>query len=324
MGFETPVTWGYCLPAMLDDRPYMRTPSWESGRGVTFYLLIVTTAFFVLQSVVEYYLPSFANPPTSGINRYFALSLEGLSKGYVWQLLTYQLLHGGVWHLVFNLLAIYFFGRALEETLTRADYLRLYIGSGVCGGLMQVLFAALFPHQFGGAVVGASAGAMGLVAAFATLFPERQLTLLVLLIIPVSMLAKTLLYISLAIAVFGLLIPTGNIANAAHLGGLLAGIAYIRWAVQSDFLADSLRALRPKPRPRPRELVSTEARKPSAWPVTKPAAKPTADHLDLPAGEFISREVDPILDKISAHGLQSLTERERKILELARAKMGKR
>lgn len=63
---------------------------------------------FVLQSVVEYYLPSFANPPTSGINRYFALSLEGLSKGYVWQLLTYQLLPGGVWHLVFNLLAIYF------------------------------------------------------------------------------------------------------------------------------------------------------------------------------------------------------------------------
>ncbi|MEW6160504.1 MAG: DUF6576 domain-containing protein [Verrucomicrobiota bacterium] len=46
--------------------------------------------------------------------------------------------------------------------------------------------------------------------------------------------------------------------------------------------------------------------------------------MDLPSDEFISREVDPILDKISAHGIHSLTERERKILEAARAKMAKR
>ena len=296
----------------------MRTPSWESGRGVTFYLLIVTTACFFVQSVVE------TNWPKFDLEGYFFLSVKGLSKGYVWQLLTFQLLHGGVWHLVFNLLAIYFMGRGLEETLTRADYLRLYIGSGVCGGLLQMAVAVLFPKLFDVPVLGASAGAMGLLAGYVTLFPERQLTMLIALIIPVSMRAKTLLYITLFIAVFGLVTRWGNYAHAAHLGGLLAGVAYIRWAVQSNLLADSLRALRPRPRPRSRELVSTEARKPSAWLVTKPAARPAADHLDLPAGEFISREVDPILDKISAHGLQSLTERERKILELARAKMGKR
>ena len=302
---------------MLDDRTYMRSPDWESGRSVTTALLIVTTAFFFLQAIVEHYTKF-------DVDRYFALSVEGLSHGYVWQLFSFQLLHGGVWHLVFNLLAIYCFGRALEETLTRADYLRLYIGSGVCGGLMQVMFGALFPNYFGGAVVGASAGAMGLVAAFATMFPDRVLTLLVFLVIPVSMRAKTLLYISLAVALFGLVVPSGNIANAAHLGGLLGGIAYIRWQVQSSLLADTLRALGPRsrPRPRPRELVSAEVRKPSAWSLAKPATKPTAE-AELPAAEFMSREVDPILDKISAHGLQSLTERERRILELARAKMGK-
>ncbi len=301
---------------MLDDRPYMRSPEWESGRGVTFYLLIVTTAAFFLQSVVEHYT-------SFDVDRYFALSVAGLSRGYVWQLLTFQLLHGGLLHLVFNLLAIYFFGRALEETLTRVDYLGLYIGSGVCGGLLQVAFGWAFPQVFGGAVVGASAGAMGLVAAFATLFPDRLLTLLVFLIVPVSMRARTLLYISLAVAVFGLVIPSGNIANAAHLGGLLAGVAYIRWAVQSDFLAESLRSLRLRSRPRPRELVSAEVRTPSTWTMAKPVAKPPAE-MELPPDEFISREVDPILDKISAHGLQSLTERERKILELARSKMGRR
>jgi hypothetical protein len=189
----------------------------------------------------------------------------------------------------------------------------------VIGGLFQVFASALFPKAFGGAVVGASAGAMGLIAAFATLFPHRELTLLVLFVIPVSMRARTLLYISLAIAVFGLIVPADNIANAAHLGGLLAGVAYTAWVVQSDALASSLRALRPRPRARARELVAADGPQAKPW---KPHKATT--NLELPPDEFISREVDPILDKISAHGIQSLTERERRILELARAKMGRR
>ena len=68
-----------------------------------------------------------------------------------------------------------------------------------------------------------------------------------------------------------------------------------------------------------RRLVKVPSHKPSPWGQT---SRPAED--DLPADEFLSKEVDPILDKISAHGIQSLTERERRVLEKARAKMAKR
>jgi hypothetical protein len=74
-----------------------------------------------------------------------------------------------------------------------------------------------------------------------------------------------------------------------------------------------------RPRPRRRELINAGPRRPQAWQRPNNPA-----NEDLAPGEFISQEVDPILDKISAHGIQSLTERERQILQAARAKMSKK
>ena len=73
-------------------------------------------------------------------------------------------------------------------------------------------------------MVGASAGAFGLVAAFAVLFPRQRLLLLLFFIIPIAMRARTLLWVSIAFAVFGIIVPFGNIGHAAHLGGILSGL----------------------------------------------------------------------------------------------------
>jgi len=100
-------------------------------------------------------------------------------------------------------------------------------------------------------------------------------------------------------------------AHAAHLGGILAGFAYLRWGSLAEKLF-----VRRRVRPRPRELMKVHLPKSGGW--------HKSESEDVPPGEFISREVDPILDKISAHGIQSLTPRERKILEAARAKMERR
>jgi len=300
---------------MLDDRPYMRSASFRSQRPVTFTLMIVNTVIFVVQSLLQVW-----NKPFFAWywNR-SALSIAGLKKGYFWELITYQFMHAGLWHLLANLLVIYFFGRAIEETLGRRGFLKVYFSSGIVGGLFQLAYAAV-SHYFGGAedgVVGASACAFGLVAAFATMFPENLLTLLLFFVIPVSMRARTLLWISIAIAVFGIVAPIDNVANAAHLGGILTGVVYIKWIVQSDrtFVWPSFRL----PRRRDRELNSILYPKRPFWQQPKPP-----QDLDPESAEFISREVDPILDKISAHGIHSLTERERRILEAARARMAKR
>jgi len=176
---------------------------------------------------------------------------------------------------------------------------------------------------FTGPTVGASAGAFGLVAAFAVLYPERLLTLLLFFIIPVNLRAKFLLWFSGLVALFGVAFPkavfeaTGaNMANAAHLGGMLTGVVFIRYALRWNWSWPSFGGGR---RRAPRSLTSVSAPKPSFW------ARSQASHAEpLPPEDFLAQEVDPILDKISAHGIQSLTERERRILQSARDRMAKR
>jgi len=288
----------------------MRRAPFPSRRSATVTLLIVNVAAFLAQVV----LSSFLHYPA---NKYFALSLEGLRHGFVWQLLTYQFMHGGVIHLLLNCWAIFMFGREVEEALGRKSFLMLYFSSGVIGGLVQMLAAVMlrghFPH-FAAPVVGASAGAFGLIAAFAVLFPERPLTILIFFIIPVNMRAKFLLLGSVLLALVCIAFPISNIADAAHLGGMLTGVIFVRYALHWHWPR-----FRRSPTQRSRPMVRVASRNSALWGQNKPELDE-----DLPPEEFLSKEVDPILDKISAQGIQSLTERERKVLQAARAKMAKR
>jgi membrane associated rhomboid family serine protease len=284
----------------------MRRHSFRPRQSVTIILIVANIAAFLVQSVL-------LSKPV--VNDYLALSVTGLKHGYLWQLISFQFLHGGIWHLIFNCLAIFWFGRSVEEAVGRKSFTTLYFASGIIGGLFQSA-AMMVLQQEGGAVVGASAGASGLIAAFAVLFPDT--IIMVMLILPMP--AKFLLLIEFIFAVAGmwpnsrLFDPT--IAHAAHLGGMICGVLFVRYAVHWRFRWPQLNRARPQPL---RRLVKVPANKPSPW---SQKTHPTED--DLPPEEFLSKEVDPILDKISAHGIQSLTDRERRVLEKARAKMAKR
>jgi hypothetical protein len=217
-------------------------------------------------------------------------------------------------HLLFNCLGLYFFGRAVEDALGKTGFLRLYFLSGFFGGIIQLL-ATFLPHHSDFPVVGASAGVLGLLAAYATLFPMRDITVFV-VIFPITLRAQYLFWFALLLSAYGTIVPFSDVAHGAHLGGVLAGWAYIHWGVQGH----GRLSWRPfQTRQRKRELVKAASVKVTRW--SRPRNKILED---LPPEEFISREVDPILDKISAHGIQSLTPREREILEAARAKMEKR
>jgi rhomboid family protein len=288
---------------MLEDRYYMRGSQFDSRFTATVTLLLVNIAVFLIQLA----LLQFSRFPTL---QYFALSVEGLKSGYVWQLFTYGFMHGGLLHLIFNCWAIYVFGQDVEEALGRKPFLALYFAGIIVGGLLQALAGALLPAFFGGQVVGASAAAFGLAAAFAMLFPERVL----LLFFVIPMRAKYLLLLCGGLTLYGILSRGDGIAHAAHLGGMLAGIVFVRYAMHWDWHWPRFRRTRGEP---PRRLVKVGSPSSARWGRSKPEE-------DLPADEFLSKEVDPILDKISAHGIQSLTERERRILEAARQKIVKR
>jgi hypothetical protein len=131
----------------------------------------------------------------------------------------------------------------------------------------------------------------------------------------------------IAVTVLLMVIPSNDhIAHAAHLGGLLAGVAWVKFGWRDHGqtpwagLFEWWRRWRPlQSRQRKRELVRAASLRAKPWLQTSASVQ-----ADLPTDEFISKEVDPILDKISAQGIQSLTERERRILEAARKKMAKR
>lgn len=293
---------------MLEDRDYMRQPEFEPRVSATVGLLIICAIVFIIQCALSNSFEPFPAP-------LFALSLQGLEHGYVWQLITYQFMHASILHIVCNAWAIFVFGREIEATLGPRKFLALFLISGVAGGILQELLAIPWPDHFGGSVVGASAGAFGLVAAFAVLFPERELTLLLFFILPLRLTAKRLLLLSGALAVGGLFFHSA-IANGAHIGGMLAGIGMTffiqgRWSFPQWNLPTRPAA--------PRELAVKRANKKSFW----GSSSIPADE-DLTADEFLQKEVDPILDKISQQGIQSLTAKEREILEKARSRMNKR
>ena len=283
-------------------RPEYGGPRWQPRFNPRWSWTVVLLVAYAAMFLAELAMARFA--PQHDFFGYLALSRSGLEHGYVWQLLTYQFMHAGWMHLFFNGWAIYAFGRELETLLGGKKYLGLMFSSGIVGGVFQVLVALVWPQYFGGAVVGASACAFGLVAAFALIFPDRELTMLVFFVIPVHLRARTLLIASAVLAVAGIAFPMDNVANAAHLGGMAMGWFFVRKIMQRDGppLARSLRF------GRAREAA--------------PSARPARE--DVPVGDFLQAEVDPILDKISASGIHSLTAREREILETARRKMTRR
>src|SRR5207302_100267 len=217
-------------------------------------------------------------------------------------------------HLLLNCLAIYIFGTGVEQALGRKSFYALYFSSGTFGGLVQVALGLLFKGtMFNAPVLGASAGAFGLTAAFALLYPDSVLMLFFF----IPMRAKYLLPLSVVMAVTLMLMPSqsGNVAHAAHLGGMAAGYLFVKFAAHWHLRWPQLRR---SPRRPLRRLVRVPTQRPADW---RDAA---IEEEDLPPDEFLRKEVDPILDKISAHGIQSLTEREKRILDRARSNVEKR
>jgi membrane associated rhomboid family serine protease len=261
------------------------------------------------------------------LSDYLALSVEGLQKGYIWQILTFQFMHGGIMHIFLNMLTLYFIGRMLEAGIGKKEFLRLYLISGAFGGLLQIGCSWVAPQHFGSvAVVGASAGVFGVVGAYAALYPYQRLTLLLFFVIPISMQAKTLIYLAGAMALYGIIFPGDNIAHAAHLGGMICGILYLR----SHHLLAWRRPHNTGPRgnnnskwfSNPVQSFKIYGGSAPVERQPRPEESRTVTVVDVEEeDDFMEKKVDPILDKITRQGIQSLTAEEREILEKAHKRM---
>ncbi len=192
-------------------------------------IIIACTGVLLFQ-----YLLRLIFPPeyTAQFNHLFGLVPWYVTRRlFIWQLGTYLFLHDGIWHLVFNMLFLYFFGMDLERTWGTRRFYEYYFLTGIGAGCINVLIKAMLdPHgtgfSFAIPTIGASGAIYGVLIAAGILFPDRQVWLFPL---PISIPMKLLVAGSIVIEFFlSLEVGGDNVSHITHLGGALVGYLYLR------------------------------------------------------------------------------------------------
>jgi rhomboid family protein len=238
---------------------------------------------FVLQQVLPSITNQFAFVPA------FALQQP-------WTFITYMFLHGGIWHILFNMITLGFFGPRVETQLGSRRFLSLYFISGVSGAVLSYF---MMPQA---AVIGASGAIFGVELAFAIFWPRERIYIWG--VLPLE--ARWLVVLTTAYTIWaGMGTYGGGIAHFAHLGGYLGAFLYLRWI---NFRSP-LRSYQ-------RKLETATFGKRTAWGVA-------GDGEEIAKWEAIPRaglhpmnveEIDRVIAKAKNTGVRSLTADERAFL----------
>ena len=223
--------------------------------------------------------------------QWLGLSPARFWRGALWQPFTYAFLHLGVFHILFNMLCLWWFGQDIEAQWGSRPFLMYYMvcaaGAGLC--VAVVGFGELTP------TIGASGAVFGLLLAFAVLFPNRIILFMFLFPMPAKY----------AVALFGLIEllvlvqsgpNTGGVSQVAHLGGAVVGYVYLRYEHRFRMWIFE------RGRLRERREAEQRARQDEEW------------------RHFVADELDPILDKISREGIHTLTDAEKRLLRQAKSR----
>ena len=257
-------------------------------------LLITTIAAYILQWFGEQWL---------GQDKWsliFGLSAPlFIGHGYAWQIVTYMFVHGGPWHIFMNMLMLFFFGPETERAMGSRRFTLLYFGCGIVAGLGWLIISGFNANV----CVGASGALFGILGAFAAMFPERRITLF-LFVLPITLSARVL---AILLAIFAFLsLPNvgggagGQIAHAAHLAGGICGYIYGLKIARDGFDGRDL-------------AWSSEGG--GGW-LTNLRASWRRRQLRVAQGPS-EDEVNRVLDKMLVSGFESLSGRERDILDRA-------
>jgi membrane associated rhomboid family serine protease len=265
-------------------------PGFLADRGGWFppgvkLILLLTVGVFVVEAVKP--------GPLMALG---AVSVRGLLRFEVWRLVMYMFLHASADHILVNMFIFWMIGSVLERQIGTRPFLLMYLAAGVVGGLFEVAFNGLMFLRYGppaGEVflampaVGASAGVMGILMAFATLNPRARFYVFGLL--PVKAWAVAVIYglfETWPIINDLVLAPmrwTDNVAHAAHVGGMALGFVWIKWG---------------------RRIAARLGRGGGA-------GRRVIDR----SRQDEQAELDRILEKVHSHGVDSLTLREKLFLQ---------
>ena len=259
-------------------------------------LLIANAAVFLVTLAFAGLVPYLVFRPVDAIPR-------------IWTLVTYMFVHVGFFHLLFNMLALFFFGPPLEERWGSQEFLKFYLIAGLGGALLSLVF----PNQ---AIAGASGAVYGVLVAFAMYWPDNPIYIWGIFPIKAKWLVAGLIGIDLFYAVSG---GGDGIARLAHLGGTLAAFVYLKSPIAPPAWGQVV--AKPKKVKRPRNwnvLSGLNGMKASKGDEDEEATAARAARVRQ--AHRALDDVDEILDKISAGGMSSLTTEEKRKLEEASRK----
>lgn len=275
-----------------------RSYSFGFGMGLTPWvkrLMIINGAVMLLQFVTGN-----GNPNLSPITHYLAFTPSHVLV-QPWTLLTYMFVHGGFWHLLFNMLGLFFFGPPLEARWGSREFIKYYLICGLGGAALSFAFA------FGSPIIGASGAVYGVMLAFAMNWPDMPIYIWGIFPVP----AKYLVAIFAIMSFLSMLNPRGgNIAHAAHLGGFAAGFLYLKLDRPGGLFSGMKKGMTKR-----RLHVVSGEKEERRTPTASVSAPTNAQRRSIAREEGLLDELDRVLDKISTQGMASLTADERKLLD---------
>ncbi|OVE78271.1 hypothetical protein BVX98_00735 [bacterium F11] len=204
-----------------------------------------------------------------------------IQKFWIWQLFTYAFLHGNFLHLLFNMFALWMFGSHVERALGSPFFIKFYLYCVLGAALTQGIMAPYAP------VVGASGGIYGILIAFGFLFPDTIIYLF--FILPLRAIQAVIFFVLITL-VSAVSSGGSRVAHFAHLGGMLTGFLLLKFPVWKENF-QLWRAKKRFQNPKGRRRVSQKKM------------------------HDLQEEVNRILDKISAEGVESLTQEEHQVMK---------
>lgn len=266
-------------------------------------LILINVVVFVVMGIFSVFTEISGNGTVSQ----FLLSniyLPGYFQNFLykpWTIFTYFFAHAGPFHILFNMLALYWFGRLIHEYLGNRRLINIYILGGLFAGAFYLLLSNTIPYFIERVpiigLVGASGSVIAIMMAAAVLLPDYSFYLIFIGPVKIKYIVGVLIFI------YFLGIVGGNAGgNVAHLGGALMGYIYVRSLKRGrdlgqpiNWLAKKIRSVR-----RPKHLK--------------------VSYRDTPSSEVSQKEIDIILDKISRSGYSSLSKEEKEKLYKASQK----
>jgi membrane associated rhomboid family serine protease len=250
------------------------------------YLLILNAVVFVLQLFVDRPRQGWPYGMLSG-----NLGVTVAAWWQIWRYITFQFLHADVLHILLNMLGLYMIGTPIEQKYGPKKFLQFYLSCGVFAGLLYVVIGAIFPVEVGlhRPIIGASGGVFGILLAAAVYFPNFRL-IFFLFPLPIRFACLIIFGLMTVNVLSGLVGNMGKaMSDVAHMGGALMAAAWI-WLLPS--ISESA------------DLFREKVEK-GAW------------EKKMRARREKQKQIDEILEKIHNEGIQSLSAKEKRILQKA-------